>query len=96
MATECPRCQSLLVTTKVAVDALRHGAVAIGALLLDKAITHAEARGSSASWLRSAVVVPTTAALLKHLTSQHSDSIAADSHQQFRCWRCQHTFRSDD
>lgn len=95
MATECPRCHSRLVTTKVAVDAVRYGAVAIGALLLYKAITHAEAGGSSTSGLRRAVVTPATAALLKHLASQHSES-NAKPHKQLRCWRCQHTFPSND
>lgn len=95
MVTECPRCHSRLVTTKVAVDALRHGAVVIGSLLLDKAITHVEARGSSASWLRSTLVMPKAAALLKHLASQHSEP-NANPHKQLRCWRCQHTFPSND
>lgn len=95
MATECPRCHSRLVTTKVAVDALGHGAVVIGALLLDKAITHAKARDSSASWLRSTVVMPAAAAVLKHLTGEGSES-NTDPHKQLRCWRCQHTFPSND
>lgn len=95
MPTECPRCHSRLVTTKVAVDAVRYGAVAIGALLLDKAITHAEAGGSYTSGLRRAVVTPAAAALLKHLSSQHSEP-NAKAHKQLRCWRCQQTFPSTD
>lgn len=95
MTTECPRCQSRLVTTKVAVDALGHGAVAIGVLLLDKAITHAKATGSSASWLRSTVVMPTAVAVLKHLSGEGSES-NTDPNKQLRCWRCQHTFPTND
>lgn len=95
MTSECPRCHSRLVPPKVAVNAVRYGAVAIGALLLDKALTHAEARGSSASWLRSTVAMPATAALLKHLASQHSEP-NAKPHKQLRCWRCQHTFPSNN
>jgi hypothetical protein len=95
MATECPRCHSRLVTNTVAVNALRHGAVTTCALLLDKAITHAAARGSSASGLKSTVAVSTAAALLKHLASQQSNP-TADPHTQLRCWRCQHTFPVND
>ena len=95
MTTECPHCHSRLVTTKVAVDGLSHGAVAIGVLLIDKAIAQAQTTGSSASWLRSAVVMPTAAAALKHLSSKGSEP-HTDPNKQLRCWRCQHTFRSDD
>lgn len=95
MTSECPSCHSRLVTTRVAADVLRHGAVVIGALLLDKAIKHVEARGSQTSGLTRTVVTPTAASLLKHLASQHSEP-NAKPHKQFRCWRCQHTFPSND
>jgi len=95
MTSECPRCHSRLVTPKVAVDAVRYGAVAIGVLLLDKAITHAEARGPTTSGIRRTVVTPIAATLLKHLASQHSEP-NAKPHKQLRCWGCQHTFPSND
>lgn len=95
MATECPRCHSRFVTDQFAVDAGRQVAVAIGALLLDRAITRADAPGSSASWIRSTLATPTAAALLKHLANQR-DEPNTELRKQLRCWRCQHTFRSDD
>lgn len=95
MATECPRCHSRLVTTMVTANAMQHSAVATCVLLLDTAITHAAAKGSSASGLRGTVAVSTAAALLKHLASQQSNS-TADPHTQLRCWRCQHTFPVND